>query len=110
MCFYGNGETNVDNPPSCFQGGNGEGNDRTPGSVGKAVVAVTTVTDQSLIRLRSDQSLRLRAVVMATELCSMRDVAVTSLARRSAVGSLTANLTPLFFLTFTFCSQGRSLV
>lgn len=30
-----------ENPPSCFQGGNGEGNDRTPGSVGKVVVAVT---------------------------------------------------------------------
>lgn len=30
-----------ENPPSCFQGGNGEGNDRIPGSVGKVVVAVT---------------------------------------------------------------------
>lgn len=54
------------NPPSCFQGGNGEGNDRTPGSVGNAVVAVTMVTDQTLIRSRSDQSLWLRAVAMAT--------------------------------------------
>lgn len=74
------------------------------------MVAVTMVTDQTLIRLRSDQSLRLRAVVMETERRSMRDVAVTSLTRRSAVGSLTANLTLFFFLTFTFCSQGRSLV
>lgn len=30
-----------ENPASCFQGGNGEGNDRTAGSVGKVVLAVT---------------------------------------------------------------------
>lgn len=70
------------NPPSCFQGGNGEGNDRTAGSVGKAVVAVTIGHMNVLIKLEeritnvdfpADQTetkcsaLRRHAVVLATQ-------------------------------------------